>query len=490
MKLQKNKTYLAIALMTLIATMSIASIASVNAVVLEIDTYCFTMASPNPVGVNQEVIVFFQLDKVSPTAAGALGGEHFKGFTVKITKPDGTTEDKGPFEAQAISGSFFYYKPTMEGKYTFQSSFPGQWMNITGYQYWFKPSTSGIVELTVQKDQIPSYPGVPVPTDYWTRPVYGENKGWSEVADNWLMRRYNFPSRFFSGDTAYAPYTSAPDSPHVLWKKPLIFGGIGGGPFGDKTFYTGLSYEQFYNPLIINGRVYYIDHGPASYGDRAAGSIDPFGDMGYGTYCIDLYTGEQIWFMNNTLIQFAQIYDIENPNEHGLIAHLWEASFPDARGLSTWKMYDAFTGRYILTIRDVPMHPLQTNAVVFGPNGELLSYYLNPVTDRLVLWNSTLALGQYPHIYYPERYNLVTGANLNGARGVQWNVSIPDMPLGTVIQLLNVQEKYLLTSWQSVANWSVYTSYPGIIMEAAFPTDGPDEARDPRRHLPARPGHL
>jgi hypothetical protein len=471
-KILQNKTLFAIFLTLMLTTTALMAIMpSANAAVIEIDTYAFTMVSPNPVGINQQIIVVAQIDKVSPTAAGEFGGDHFKGITVKITKPDGNIENKGPYEAWSMSNAFFYFTPTTEGKYTFQMSFPGQWINTTAYQYWFKPSTSGIVELTVQKDQITSISDNPLPTDYWTRPVYGENKGWSQVADNWLMRRYNFPSRFFSGDTAYAPYTSAPNSAHVLWTKPIIFGGIAGGPFGDKTYYTGLSYEQFYNPLIINGRIYYIDHGPASYGDRAAGSIDPFGDMGYGTYCLDLYTGEQIWFMNNTLIQFAQLYDIEDPNEHGLIAHLWEATFPDATGMSTWKMYDAFTGRYILTIRNVPMHPLQTNAVVFGPNGELLSYYLDPITDRLVLWNSTMALGQYPMIYYPERYNLVTGANLDGKRGIQWNVSIPDMPIGTVIQELNVQEGYLLASWQSVANWSAYTSYPGIIEEAAFPAE-------------------
>ncbi len=470
----KNKNKRKLFSATLVALLALSAfivcMQSANAAALEIDTYAYVMVSPNPVGVNQQVLVTAQIDKVSPTAVGVYGGDHFKGLTVKITAPDGTTETKGPYEAWSMSNAFFYFTPTKVGQYSFQMDFPGQWINTTAYQYWFKPSTSQTVTLTVQQEPIQPMPDDPLPTDYWTRPIYGENKGWSTIADNWPMRRYNFPSRFFSGDTAFAPYTSAPDTAHVLWTKQLIFGGVAGGPFGDKTFYTGLSYEQFYNPLIISGRIYYIDHGPASYGDRAAGSIDPFGDMGYGTYCVDLYTGEQIWYLNNTLIQFAQLYDIENPNEHGLIAHLWEASFPDSNNTSTWKMYDAFTGRYILTIRNVPMHPLQTNAVTLGPNGELLSYYLDAQTDRLILWNSTKALGQYPMIYYPERYNLVTGANLDGRRGIQWNVSIPDMPPGTVIQALNVEEGYLLTSWQSVANWSVYTSYPGVIKEAMFPT--------------------
>ncbi|MEM2953627.1 MAG: PQQ-binding-like beta-propeller repeat protein [Candidatus Bathyarchaeia archaeon] len=478
MKNLKNKTSAIIAL-TLTITFAVltASTSVVNAVIVEVDTFAWVMVAPNPVGVNQQVLVTAQIDKVSPTAVGVYGGDHFKGVTVTITKPDGTTETKGPFELWAMSNQFFYYKPTMEGTYKFQMNFPGQWINTTAYQYWFKPSTSGVVELTVQKEALPAYPEVPLPTDYWTRPVYGENKGWWQVADNWPMRKYDRPSRFFSGDTAFAPYTSAPNSAHILWTKPIIFGGLGGGPFGDKVYYMGLSYEQFYTPIIVNGRIYYVDHGPYSWGDMAGGSIDPFGSMGYGTHCLDLYTGEEIWFLNNTNIVFAQIYDIENPNEHGLIAHLWEVIGSET-GMATWRMYDAFTGRYILTIKNVPMHGWRTNAVVFGPSGELLSYVLDAKKDRLILWNSTRALGGYPsNIYYPERYNLIEGAVVNGLRGVQWNVSIPhvqgipDVSYGNFsIRKISLEDGVILAAWESVFSWSQFVEYPAQIVEVAYPT--------------------
>ena len=168
------------------------------------------------------------------------------------------------------------YVPTMTGKYAFQTSFPGQWVNTTDFDYYFKPSTSSIDEITVQEDPVADYPDVPLPTEPWQRPVYGENKGWSEIADNWLMRRYDRASRFFSGDTAFAPYTAAPNTGHVLWKKPIIFGGIGGGPTGDKVYYMGLSYEQFYNPLILNGRIIYTDHPPSIFREQDySSSSDP-----------------------------------------------------------------------------------------------------------------------------------------------------------------------------------------------------------------------
>jgi hypothetical protein len=444
-----------------------ASMQSANAAILQVDTYLFINASPNPVGADQDVLVSVQLDKLSPTAVGAFGGDHFKGFTVKITKPDGSTETTDSYEAQATSGVFFTYTPTEVGTYSFQANFPGQWINTTATDYYFKPSQSQILEITVQEEPIPGYPDVPLPTDYWTRPIYGENKGWWQVADNWLMRRYDRMSRFFSGDTAFAPYTSGPNSPHVLWNKPIIFGGIGGGQFGDKIYYTGLSYEQFYNPLILEGRIIYTEHGPASYGDQNSGSIDPFGDKPWGTRCLDLYTGEEIWFLEDVNIMFAQVYDIENPNEHGLIAHLWEVSEP-VNDLSTMKMYDAFTGEYILTLNNVPMQGVRPETVVFGPNGEILSYYLNSTGNYLLMWNSTKALGGFPHFYYPERYNIYSGGVINALRGVQWNVSIPDVPGKPIINIVNHEDGYILATWESVSNWSVFSEYPGVIVEVGY----------------------
>jgi hypothetical protein len=467
----------------MVLTMSaiLVALPAANAAVIEIDTFMFVMLSPNPVGVDQRVQVSIQIDKVSPTSVGITGGDHFTGLTVEITKPDGTTEERGPYEATAMSGNFFIYTPSQVGTYSFQASFPGQWINTTtpDRQRWYKPSTSAVVTLDVQQEPIEApVEDVPLPNDYWERPIYGENKGWWQIADNWPMRRYDRPSRFFSGDSTFAPYTSAPNSAHILWKKPIVFGGIGGGSFGDKTYYTGLSYEQFYTPIIINGRIYYVDHGPYSWGDAASGSIDDLGSMGFGTYCIDLYTGEEIWFLNNTNIIFAQIYNIENPNEHGLIAHLWEVIGPDDNGMSTWRMYDAFTGRYILTIENVPIEDWQTNSVVFGPSGELLSYVLDNERNRLILWNSTLALGGWPSdIYYPERYNLIEGAIVNGLRGIQWNVSIPDVTGNQDIQIISIEEGYILASWMSwemadpfAALPSDFITYPAFLTEVAYPT--------------------
>ena len=226
----------------------------------------------------------YRLDKVSPIAT--IFSNYFTGFEVTITKPDGTIESKTNLSTDSTSNGWFTYTPDQVGEYNFQVSFPGQDMIGLGaygfifYNQTYLPSESPIIAVTVQSDPIESIPLNPLPTDYWTTPIYGENKGWWQAADNWLMEGYDFPEREFTYDSAFAPYTSAPNSAHVLWTKPILFGGLVGGPFEDGIYYQGLSYEQHYDPIILNGRIIYVEH----FADQTTT---------IGTRCVDLYTGEK-----------------------------------------------------------------------------------------------------------------------------------------------------------------------------------------------------
>ncbi|MEM0314314.1 MAG: hypothetical protein QXQ41_07180, partial [Candidatus Bathyarchaeia archaeon] len=145
----------------------------------EVTTYAFLSVSPNPVGKGQTVAVMFWLDSAPPTAAGAMG-DRWEGFTVRITKPDGTTETKGPYRSDAVGGAYFTYTPDQVGTYKFQFSFPGQTLNavtILGKTYpqiRYKACNSRIVELVVQEQPIESWPEYPLPTSYWTRPINAE----------------------------------------------------------------------------------------------------------------------------------------------------------------------------------------------------------------------------------------------------------------------------------------------------------------------------
>jgi len=431
----------------IIMAVLMACVQVASAAVVEVETHLFVVVAPNPVGVKQSVYITVQLDKTSPTAIGVYGGDHFKGFMIKITKPDKSVDTLGPYEAWAPSCFFAVYTPTIEGQYIIQASFPGQWINTSGVvgsaewkpytQYYFKPSVSNPVTLNVQREPVgpQGFVSPPLPSDYWERPIYSENKGWWQVADNWLMMQYDVQPRFaFAGVTAFAPYTSAPNSPHILWTRQLWFGGIGGGRFGDKDFYTGLSYEQPFTPIIISGRIYYTEHDPADETNII------------GTRCLDLYTGEQIWFLEGVSITFGQIFDIENPNEHGLIAHLWGVSGPSTN--TTAKVYDAFTGEYQFTITNITW-----GYTTFGPSGEILSYSIvgSGAGRKLVLWNSSKAIfesfpwlgGEVGNIYDPKK-----GAVVDGKKGIQWMVPVPtNVPAGTSVATVNYKEGYLLATY-------------------------------------------
>ncbi len=105
-----------------------------------------------------------------------------------------------------------------------------------------------------------------------------------------------------------------------------------------------------------------------------------------GGTCVDLRTGEELYFHNTTgpivgqtnnyptksgndfdfsgvlaegMLNFGQVYDYESPNQHGGFPYLWSTGqvgsvYGGTGEASTWQMFDAFTGNYICSIKNVP----------------------------------------------------------------------------------------------------------------------------------------
>ncbi len=432
------------------------------------------MVAPNPVGINQQVLISIQLDKTSPTATSYNRGDLFKGFTLTITKPDGSIETKGPFTSWPTSGTFLYYTPTMLGTYTLKANFPGQWVNgsFTSFSAYggawtngtgtriyenryYSPSNSASVSMTVQQQQVPFMENNPLPTGYWTVPINAENKGWSQISDNWLMLSYDKPGRSFTAGNAFSPYTSAPDSAHLLWSLPIEIGGMMGGAYEDRSYYTGLSYEQFYTPIILQGQIIYSDHGPSS------GTV-------YGTRCLDLYTGKQLWYLENVTIAFAQTLEIDTPNEHGGLPYLWSTSGIGSN--QTWIMWEGFSAN---TGQPPRMRCTITNVTAgtnrFGPNGELLSYTITGTGSnaRMILWNSTRAIYRIGSI---DVWSPTLGAVYDGTYGIEWNISAP-MPLTNAafsISDINPKEGYMFAMYTDNAR------YPRVVIDAGYKLPTPD----------------
>jgi len=144
------------------------------------------------VGVNQDMIIQFWLNALPPTAAGAWGDRWT--FWVDVTDPSGDTETLGPFESDPVGGGYTWYTPTQVGTYTVVARFPGHTLtdipNMEGHSSvndTYAASTSKPAYFTVQEEQIPHYIETPLPTTYWTRPIYDANRGWGNaVMGQWL----------------------------------------------------------------------------------------------------------------------------------------------------------------------------------------------------------------------------------------------------------------------------------------------------------------
>lgn len=432
-----SKTAPTIALILLLAfsTFTVCiSIATAHTPPLDIPTYAYIEAYPDPIGVNQPMNLFAWLDKFPPTASGEYG-DRWEGLTITVWKPDGTQEIIGPMDSDPVGTIFQIYTPTQTGQYSFQFNFPGQTLTgknpppdnfasleaFGGPQYigdYFKPSQSDKVTVTVQQQPIPPEPITPLPTGYWTRPISGALIGWQSITGSWL------------GTSTTNPYTTAPDSAHIVWTKPITFGGVATGTSND-AYYTGMSYEGYWSPpIIINGVLYYNTPNPPIYGFHA----------------VDLRTGQELWYQNNTvgpiqvsfgfinqnypLLSFGQLLNYNSPNQHGVIPYLW-STYTDA-GQNNWAMYDAFTGNWICTLVGVPSGGAMFGASnqVTASDGSILLYNVDLTTNTISVWNSTAAIQKsFPsnspmanNGYWMWRPTL--GGFIDASLGIQANVSL------------------------------------------------------------------
>ena len=364
---------------------------------------------PTSVGVNQEVLV--HLGIYSTTAGTDYGWED---LTVTVTKPDGTTQTLGPYKTDATGGTGAAYVPNQIGTYTFQSHFPEQQVPITYFDFnmgllflegsTFLASNSEIVSLIVTEEQIVFYPDIPLPTEFWSRPVDSQFRGWSGITGNWLEIPPN----------ANAPFNDAPETPHILWAKAQTNGGLAGGATGEHGMEEGDAYEgKWQNSIIINGVLYYNRYGIEIFG----------GEMNdaNAVIAVDLRTGEELWVKDGVRFEFGQTLYFDSWNYHGVYDYLW-----DVQG-STWNAYDPFTGDWSWSITDVPEGMRYT-----GPKGGSFILVTDFTNGWMALWNQT-KLGQVYgtfDFFDPAWAQGSFGRNVenkivDGNLAYAWNVTIP-----------------------------------------------------------------
>jgi outer membrane protein assembly factor BamB len=411
----------------------------------EFKTYAFIGATPNPVGVGQEVLLHVG---ITQQLASALYG--WQGMTVTVERPDGHTETLGPFKTDSTGGTGTVYVPTMEGTYYLQTNFPQQEMpeDVRAFRGLvipegsiMKASTSEKLELVVQEEPIPYYPGNALPNEYWTRPIDAQLREWSTISASWLNTPRNM----------YVPYNDGPVTAHILWTTPLTTGGLAGGALDNEQGLTQQSYEmgdayegKWSNRLIMGGKLYYEKYA----------SLDRFKE----TACVDLHTGEELWsrpLLDNRTLGFGQTMYWDTYDYHGVFDYIWVSvrSGYGANSVTTWNAFDPFNGDWVYAIESIP-----SGTQVYGPKGEILLYNIDTRNGYMTLWNSS----NIPDLYGNQQYGSMSwgswrpqGKIVNGSgpvnvidmnyqptiapttpmglNGYQWNVSIADDLPGSVV---------------------------------------------------------
>jgi hypothetical protein len=460
----------------------------------DIITTAHVAALPELVGVGQHITIYAWLDKIfdgaQPSGSATANTYRFHNYKITITKPDNTTETlQQDYIADTTSNQAFSYTPSQTGVYTIKFDFPGQ--RVDAYDYSSTSAlrndtylaSSAVTILTVTEEAQPlPIDTYPLPSEYWARPIYGENSIWYLISSNWLGTSApgygGFANTYNTGGNGMFFPTDAvgPLTGHIMWTKPLQSGGVVGGDNFDikgNTYFEGSAYIQRYmNPIIVNGRIYYNE--PLGY---SRGS-------GYQETCVDLLTGEKIWSRSDMpQPSFAYIYDVEDYNQHGVSnAILFTNNFARA--------FDAYTGEPLFNVTGVPSANAWSK--VMGPSGEELRYvFTNKGTGSnpnwtLGEWNSSklwLYSGNTPAIdtTTTTTYSLVnTTYYVDNVKAVRSdNVS----SVVTAVDASISSGSHTRYDWTTPVDWRntmstptvLYTIYGDMMlcMNGSFPSNAP-----------------
>jgi outer membrane protein assembly factor BamB len=241
-----------------------------------VDTWALLSVRPNPVGLNQLVLV-----NLETQPAPGVDRMH-EDYKIIISKPDGSTEE-WLIDSYPDDGTmWFEYQVDQVGTWKFQFEFQGTYYPAGRYldgigppdetieqggQYYeesiyYRPYTTPEIEVTVQEEPVLSWPETPgPPTDYWERPVPFERREWWPYIGNypWVgpagaeltygpsLEKYHelYPDTnvFQPGKNArgtFIPWTLGPESAHVVWKRQNTLSGLLGGDWGREVVMAGI----------------------------------------------------------------------------------------------------------------------------------------------------------------------------------------------------------------------------------------------------------
>ncbi|MCL5876849.1 MAG: hypothetical protein M1540_03450 [Candidatus Bathyarchaeota archaeon] len=410
-------------------------------------TYAIADAIPNPIGLGESTLLKCGVSEA--TASASLG---WTGITITVVKPDGTTQTLGPFTTDSTGSTYTTYTPDQVGNYTITTNFPNQ--TITQR---FMPSERGVwieagtillassktFTLEVLEEPIAqAYPGHPLPTEYWSRPIDPQLREWYSISGNWVERPVNSLALY---------QDNAPETAHILWSTPYEQGGLSGGLYDGENnipaaMYAGDAYEgRFASSVVINGVLYYNTAGSGTYSTVGIPGIQ----------AIDLHTGEKLWFLNNTVLSFGQTMFYPSYNVNGVWNYLWSVTG------SNYTAYSPSNGEFEFMFYNVP-----SGTRIFGPNGEILIYQVDLAKGWMALWNSTLAGLQNAVIGTPS-YGSWTFSTTGMGYGNATSVANPTNAIGQQVNSAFPVTRCLNGALNKCYSWNV-TIPQGLVTSSSF----------------------
>jgi outer membrane protein assembly factor BamB len=190
----------------------------------------------------------------------------YENIYVTVSTPNAGTETLGPLTSDGPGSIWTTFTPDQIGEYSAILSWDGVSPAIYSDRRYLAESPR--TTFTVQSEPLPpAFEDQPLPDYYWTRPINSEFRSWAGISGGWYDAGW---CQRNGSDSCYNPYSTAPSSAHITWKKNTRASGIMGGELEGR--FISSSAPQ---PVVAAGRAIYSDPN--------------------GIHCVDVKTGEEYW---------------------------------------------------------------------------------------------------------------------------------------------------------------------------------------------------
>jgi hypothetical protein len=233
-------------------------------------TRAFLSFRPNPVGINQPILVNMWLNPAVHQS------RYHPDYKIIFTRPDGTKDTVTLDSYEADTTGWFEYYPNQVGEWTVKFEFAGTYFpggDVPGGfgegatvhlgSTYYQPSSTQEQPLTVQEDIVYSWPDLGLPTDYWDRPASLEHREWWSILGGFPGTGYvgggSVWDEFYPDTNPkyspvydFHPWVLGPNTAHIVWKKQQVTSGLIGG----YAYYFGTEARPSTPDLIYAGRAY------------------------------------------------------------------------------------------------------------------------------------------------------------------------------------------------------------------------------------------